>query len=462
MDLARGAIPQKIAIIGAGRSGLATAKFLLNRNTSVFVSDSSPRENLEFVLAANDLAQVSHEAGGHTDRILRYNAVILSPGARSDMPILQKARNAGIPVWSEIELAYRAARCRMLAVTGSSGKSTTVSLLASVLTHAGKNSKAIGNIGVPATSVLPELEETAWPVVEVSSFQLETIDRFHPQGAAVLNLMKNHLDRYGSEQDYYNAKKRIARNLGPDDVIVLNAEDPLLSQWAEELKTQTRVVFFGDHEGPEPSVFYREGSVILRENGREEVVVSTDKMRLKGRHNYMNAAAAAALAHYAVGIPVQGIAPGLCNFAGLPHRLEYVDTKNDVSYYNDSKATTGEAVLSAVQAFDSGVHLIAGGRDKGCDFSLLNNEMKTRVDAVYLIGEAARRIARFWSGRVPIYHCETLSEAVKTAASNASSGDSVVLSPGCSSFDMFRDFEDRGEAFREIVQEIKETKGPKK
>lgn len=452
-------LPQMIAIIGAARSGLAAAKFLLAGDKTVFVSDSSSKENMEFVLASNELAQVEHEAEGHTEAILSYDAIVLSPGVPSDLPILQKARNAGVPVWSEIELAYRASTCNLLAVTGSSGKSTTVSLLASALQHAGITAPAVGNIGIPAISVLPELAQDAWPVVEVSSFQLETVDQFHPRGAAVLNFMKNHLDRYDSEESYYNAKKRIAENLGCDDYLVLNAEDPRLVEWASEVEQQTNIVFVGTQRGEGNRVWYESGALYLQSGGDVSKVLDVTEMKLRGVHNYLNAAVAVALGHFAAKVPAPRLVKGLCEFGGLPHRLEYVDTIDEVLFYNDSKATTAEAMLVAVEAFDKGVHLIAGGRDKGCDFSLLSDQMGTRVTGVYLIGEAAGRIESQWSGKVDIVRCESMGEAVKTAYRNAQPGDAVVLSPGCSSFDMYNDYEERGQVFRECVLECRKQKG---
>jgi UDP-N-acetylmuramoylalanine--D-glutamate ligase len=448
-------IPKHAAVIGAARSGIGAAKFLKRKGVSVFISDTCSKEKLDKLLAASGLADIGSEAGGHTDAVLANDVIVLSPGVPSDIPVLKKAKSRGIPVWSEIELAYRFTEAQFLAITGSSGKSTTTSLLGAAMAAAGKQHAVAGNIGIPLVNVVEKLPASAFVVAEISSFQLETIDLFRPKAAAVLNFMKNHLDRYESEEAYYNAKKEIARNLTFDNQLVLNSRDARLVEWAEAMSKKTNIVFFGGPAEGRDCVWHENGVMWARIGAKARVLFQVKDMSLAGPHNYDNACAAAALA-IAAGIDDAAIAAGICGFKGLPHRLEYVDDINGVKYYNDSKATTAESVLCAITAFSRNVHLIAGGRDKGCDFSILKEAVRTNVKGVYLIGEATGRIAAEFKGLTQIASYETLESAMRAAHDNARTGDVVVLSPGCSSFDMFDNYEHRGEMFAMLVRKMKE------
>ena len=447
-------IPTRAAVIGAARSGIGAAKFLKRKGVNVFISDTCSKEKLEKLLAADGLADIGHEAGKHTDAVLANDVIVLSPGVPSDIPILKKAKSRGIPVWSEIELAYRFTEAQFLAITGSSGKSTTTSLLGAVMEAAGRKHAVAGNIGIPLVNVVETLPASAFVAAEISSFQLENIDLFRPRAAAVLNLMKNHLDRYENEEAYYNAKKQIARNFTIDNCLVLNSRDERLVEWAREMSAKTSIVFFGGAAEGRDCVWHENGVVWVRFGEKARALFEAKDMVLRGPHNYDNACAAAALA-IAAGIDDKAIAAGICGFKGLPHRLEHVGEINGVNYYNDSKATTAESVLCAVTAFGRNVHLIAGGRDKGCDFSILKEAIRTNVKGVYLIGEAAGRMSREWKGLTKIAKYESLESAMRAAKNNAHSGDVVVLSPGCSSFDMFDNFEHRGQMFAMLVRKMK-------
>lgn len=445
-------IPNRVAILGAGRSGSAVARYLTERGVTVFISETCGKEKLGLLLASNNLADVSNEADGHTKRILGYDLIICSPGIRSDLPILNKARDKHIPVWAEIELGYRQSKAPFLAVTGSTGKSTTVSLLGAILTAAGKDNVVAGNIGLPLISAAPKVSEDGFVVAEISSFQLEIIDQFRPKVAAVLNFMKNHLDRYDSEDDYYDAKKAIIHNMKSDDILVLNAKDPLLMKWAEHLESLT-IMYYGEDVSGYDSIFYNESKIFIRMNGVIETLTHEDTLQIAGQHNIENACAAIAIA-YCAGIEKELIIEGLRSFKGLPHRLEYIREIHSVKYYNDSKATTAESIECAVNAFSGNVHLIAGGRDKGCDFEAIRESIRKNVKSVCLIGEAASRINKEWKGLTVINHSETLGDAVKQVSEDAVEGDVVILSPGCSSFDMFTSFENRGDIFRDLVNDL--------
>jgi UDP-N-acetylmuramoylalanine--D-glutamate ligase len=445
--------PAKVSIIGAARSGLAAAKFFVDRGSSVFLSDTCDPAKLESILKTAKLEGVPHEAGGNTGRVLDAELIVISPGVPSDIPILQQARQKGIPVWSEIELTYRNSTARILAITGSSGKSTTTSLVGAAIAASGRPSVVAGNIGLAAISVVPQLGPEAVAVLEISSFQLETIDRFRPCGAAILNIMKNHLDRYRSMDEYIGAKKLIAKNLTRAEYLVLNADDEILTNWASTLGGRTRVVFFGRQPRGDTCVWIDGTTIRARNCGSTWDILDTREMRICGRHNHLNACAAAAMALWA-GIDTESVARGIASFGGLSHRLEFAGEVAGVKCYNDSKSTTAESVLCAVTSFDDNVHLIAGGRDKGCDFAVVNDAIQRHVRHVYLIGEAAGRMESVWRGLTAIDTHASLRDALTSALAHARAGDVVVFSPGCSSFDMFKDYEHRGNVFKEMVHDL--------
>ncbi|MBN2038232.1 MAG: UDP-N-acetylmuramoyl-L-alanine--D-glutamate ligase [Chitinispirillaceae bacterium] len=447
--------PRSVAVVGAARSGCAAAAFFLRKGIPVFISDRCAPELLAKTLARHGLTTASFEAGGHTDRMLDHELIVLSPGVRSDLPVLAEARKRGIPVWSEMELGFRASKATFLAVTGSTGKSTTVSLLGAMLNESGRKAVVAGNIGLPVIAAAPDLPDDAIVVAEVSSFQLENLVSFRPFGAAVLNFMKNHLDRYEREEEYYDAKKRIAHNFTKDNYLVLNLHDEQLVTWAETMKKRTNVIFFGHMPGPEEAFWYDEGMgrIHYRFGGMQGTIIDVGDMPITGRHNFENACAAAALAKIA-GIEDAAVRRGLARFEGLPHRLEFAGEVRGVRFYNDSKSTTAESILVAVSAFAHNVHkvhLIAGGRDKGCDFSLVVPALKKHVKDITLIGEAAGRMKSQWEGAAPLLHAASLEEAIAVAAAKAQPGDVVVFSPGCSSFDMFANYEERGNQFKKLV-----------
>jgi UDP-N-acetylmuramoylalanine--D-glutamate ligase len=445
--------PSKVSIIGAARSGLAAALFFVERGSKVFVSDSCTEQKLMASLETRGLSGLAHESGGHTDRVLDCELLILSPGVPSDLPIIKQAQSAGIPVWSEMELGFQVSKATFLAVTGSAGKSTTASLAAEALKAAGIESAVAGNIGIPVISIAPSISADGYVVAEVSSFQLENIDRFSPKAAVVLNFMKNHLDRYISEDDYYNAKKQIARNFNKDNYLILNAKDPKLIAWSKEMIQKTNIIFFGENISGYDSFWCEQDMLRYRFGDTAGIILNFGEMFIKGRHNHENACAASALAKVA-GVDDNSIKKGICSFRGLPHRLEFIQSIEGVSWYNDSKSTTAESVAVAVSAFPKGVHLIAGGKDKGCDFASVKDTIAASVIDIILIGEAADRIEEQWKGLAPIYRCKTLKDAVDTAILKSKPGEYVVFSPGCSSFDMFSSYEERGAIFRQLVIEL--------
>jgi UDP-N-acetylmuramoylalanine--D-glutamate ligase len=445
-------MPKRVSVLGAARSGCAAARFLVKKNIPVFISDSCSADKLHGILAQNGLSAVAHESGGHSSRVLDADVIVLSPGVPSDLPILLEARKKGIAIWSEIELAFRFSKSPYIAVTGSSGKSTTVSLIGSIVEAARISGVVAGNIGLPLISVAPSLSEDALVVAEVSSFQLETIDSFRPRVAVVVNFLKNHLDRYPSEDAYYDAKKNIAKNMTKEDHLALNAKDLRLREWGERLSDTTLVSYFNGDVPGHDSVWLEGAAMMGRARGHIRKIMDVSTMKIQGAHNRENACAAAAAAQ-AKGIGDEHIAAGVSSFSGLPHRLEFVAEVGGVRYFNDSKSTTAESIVCAVSAFSDNVYLIAGGRDKGCNFSIVKGPIARHVKGVFLIGEAADRMHGEWSGSAPIFRSADLSEALRLSAGKAAAGDVVVFSPGCSSFDMFKNYEHRGEVFKQLVRE---------
>ncbi|MBD3420984.1 MAG: UDP-N-acetylmuramoyl-L-alanine--D-glutamate ligase [Chitinivibrionales bacterium] len=450
-------LPRKVSILGAGKSGMAAARYLSKRNIDIFVSDTCSMKDLDFRLAANELAHVPHEAQEHTEKVLVADLIVLSPGIAADIPLLQTARKKGIAVWSEIELAYRVCKPPIVAVTGSTGKSTTVGLLHSMVQKSDRQSVLAGNIGFPAISQLPKLPPDGLGIVEMSSFQLETIVAFKPKIAAITNILKNHLDRYRSEKEYFSAKKRIIMNMGPDDYLLLNLHDVKLRRWAEDLGSKVQVVYFGDKPVAGDCCWIDGDDIWCVLDGTRAVAGSLKQMQLSGNHNRINACAAALMAHLS-GISPNAVSEGIAAFGGLEHRMEFVAEKNGIAYYNDSKSTTAESIREAVGAFGNRrIYLIAGGKDKGCDFSVVNKAVQAHVKKVLTIGEASRRIIQTWSNLTLVEKSPTLEEAVRMASQEAQAGDVVILSPGCSSFDMFCGFEERGRVFKDAVLTIREN-----
>jgi UDP-N-acetylmuramoylalanine--D-glutamate ligase len=445
--------PRKVAVMGAARSGIAVVRYFNSKGIPVFLSDTCSQEALTGIAEKNRLDISGFEATAHTDKILDADLIVLSPGIESDLPVLKEARRRNIPVWSEMELGFQASRAPFYAVTGSTGKSTTVSMAGAALASAKIEHTVAGNIGVPVITAAPGISETGAVIAEVSSFQLETIECFSPRIAVVMNLMKNHLDRYRDEDDYYNAKKNIARNLDKEQFLVLNAHDAHLRRWGEEMAEKTRVVYFGENVSGADALWYEGKTLFERIEEHTELIGDFSSMRLPGTHNLENAAVAAFMARQA-GASVSDLVKGITTFKGLPHRLEFVMEKDGVTFFNDSKSTTAESVACAVDAFKGGVHLIAGGKDKGCDFSVVTSLLKRKTKSITLIGEAAERISDEWKNTAPLQIANSLEEAVQTAASKAVHDNVVVFSPGCSSFDMFKNYEDRGEQFRTLVYKL--------
>jgi UDP-N-acetylmuramoylalanine--D-glutamate ligase len=442
---------KKVLVVGLGKSGLAAALFLRRRGAHVTVSDVRSAEALAKEIPALMEAGIMVETGGHgllTFR--RQDLIVVSPGVPLDTPELVQVKHFGLPVIGELELAARFLKGHTLAVTGSNGKTTTTTLLGEILNAGGLPTLVGGNIGVPVVALIDDSSDESWSVLEVSSFQLETTEEFHPNIAVILNITPDHLDRHGSFENYIRAKERIFAAQTAEDCLVLNADNTPCEEAAT--RAAARVYWFSiEHPVPQ-GAWLEQGSVAYRPapDAATEYVIPSRGIPLKGAHNVENVLAAVVAARLA-GVPAEAIRRAIENFRAVEHRLEYVATRNGVEYYNDSKATNVDATAKAVASFSSGIHLILGGKDKGSPYTVLADLLRERVTAVYTIGVAAPKIEKDLRGVVSILSCETLDKAVSAAA-----GEVVVLAPACSSYDQFENYEQRGSVFKELVKALRD------
>jgi UDP-N-acetylmuramoylalanine--D-glutamate ligase len=444
---------KKVLVVGLGKSGLAAALFLRHKGAHVTVSDVRSAEALGKDIPALLEEGIMVEAGGHgllTFR--RQDLIVVSPGVPMNTPELVQAKNFGRPVIGELELAAHFLKGRMVAITGSNGKTTTTTLLGEILKAAGIKTLVGGNIGVPVIELINDSTDDTWSVLEVSSFQLESTVEFHPSIAVILNITPDHLDRYGSFEEYAQAKERIFAKQDENDSVVLNADNARGADTA--LRAPSRVYWFSARHAVEQGAWVEDGQVVYRsaKDAAVETVMPLKGIHLKGAHNVENVLAAVCAARQA-DAPLEAIRRAIEKFKAVEHRLEYVATINGVEFYNDSKATNVDATAKAVAAFPAGIHLIMGGKDKGSPYTVLTPLLKERVLAVYTIGVAAAKIESQLRGVVPIHPCETLEKAVSAAAEAAKPGEVVLLAPACSSYDQFKNYEQRGQVFKELVSE---------
>ena len=438
-------------VIGAGISGFVSALLLLREGARVTLFDERPKEAVERSLGHPVPPQIAFVHGRMTEKAALETAlVVLSPGVpREKLPLPALAR-AGTPVWGELELGFRRFGGKVAAVTGTNGKSTVTTLLGDMASRVFPRVFIGGNLGTPFASAAGGSHD--WAVVEVSSFQLETIDAFRPSVAVLLNITEDHRDRYPDFSTYAATKMGIFRNQGPADVAIVNADDREVSARLSAVPSVripfslSRLLVAGVFRDGEDMV-YRDGSVEER--------YKSSLLRVRGLQNVENAMAAIGAARR-MGIPPNTVRESLSAFAGLPHRVEFVRKVHGVSFFNDSKGTNVGAVLKCLEGFPEPVVLIAGGKDKGVDFRPLRDPLRRKARAAILLGEARERMKRELAGSVPLLLAGSLDEAVREAAECAREGDVVVFSPACSSFDMFRNFEERGEVFREVVMRLPE------
>ena len=441
-----------VTVIGIGRSGLAAARLAHYLGAKVFISDNSTNKTVTANLQELQLLGIEGELGSHSSRIFEADLWILSPGIAQDSDLVRRAQSKAIPIISEIEFASWFTDAPILAVTGSNGKTTTVHALALMCQTEKIHGVLAGNMGVPfAKMVLADLTEPDPArvfILEISSFQMEFIHHFQPRVSVFLNITSDHLDRYHSMAEYIDAKLNLAHNAGINDYVVLNLDDPILT---ERLKTSPAwVVPFSIRQQSDTTYFVNNTKVYTSEHA---TLIPLDAVALPGRHNLANLLAAATAAHL-IGVPDQTIAMVMQSFTGIPHRLEDVALVDGVKYINDSKATNLDAVKVALMSFPGPIILILGGKDKGSDFRELIPYFENKVKQIIAIGQAQTPILSALRDAVRPICVDGLRDAVKITRDSAKPGDVVLLSPGCASFDQFRDFEDRGDQFRVLVKEL--------
>jgi len=394
------------------------------------------------------------ELSGHrTETFLEQDLILPSPGVPADTPDLRVARAKGVTVWSELELAYRFHKGRLIGITGSNGKTTTTSLIAHLLQGAGAPVILAGNIGTPLIARVEETSENSISVVEMSSFQLELIATMRPDIGVFLNLTPDHLDRHESLEAYGTAKARIFENQTAKDFAILNADDAPTVRYAP---AKPQVFWFSRRKPVEQGAYLRGAEIVFRRNGTEEVLLEASDISLPGAHNLENVLAATAAARLA-GAGTAGIADAVRSFAGVEHRLELAGEIRGVRYYNDSKATNVDATLKALDAFSGGVFIILGGKDKGSDYTVLRQPLREKAAQALLIGAAAEKIAGQIAGSVAIERAGTLERALDIAQRRARPGHIVLLAPACASFDQFENYEHRGRVFKQLVRRLAEN-----
>jgi UDP-N-acetylmuramoylalanine--D-glutamate ligase len=443
---------KRVLVVGLGRSGVSSAIFLQEHGAKVIVSDSKAEAQLQKEVPALLDRGISIETGSHGERTFRdQDLIVVSPGVPSDQPQLQHARTLGIPVIGEVELAFRFLKGKVLAITGSNGKTTTTTLVGEILAKSGKKTLVGGNIGTPVISLAGQSTADTMVVLEVSSFQLESIEQFCPWIAAILNITPDHLDRHHTFEAYVAAKARIFEKQQSSDFAVLNADDPTCVVLKDKIKGT--LLWFSRKQRVESGAFVQGDQIIYRRNGQEQAVLSRGDIQLKGEHNLENVLAAVAMTMVA-GCAAQQVRQAVKEFRAVEHRLEMVATINGITFYNDSKATNVDATVKALESFPANIHIILGGKDKGSDYTVLNPLLRERVKRAYLIGAASDKIASHLQNSTSIVRSGTLERAVHQAFDTAKPGDVVLLAPACASFDQFENYEHRGRVFKELVQSL--------
>jgi UDP-N-acetylmuramoylalanine--D-glutamate ligase len=442
---------KRVLVVGLGKSGVASALFLKAHGAKVTVSDTKSGDDLRNEIPVLLDHGITVETGGHGDRTFRgQDLIVVSPGVPVDAPPLMQARALGESVIGEIELAAQFLPGPIVAITGSNGKTTTTTLTGEIMTAAGFSALVGGNIGTPAISLAERAKPETAIVLEVSSFQLETIQTFRPKVAVVLNVTPDHLDRHRTFEVYVDAKARIFENQQGSDFAVLNADD--LTCVALGARTRAQVFWFSRQKEVEHGACVRDGNIVFRDNSGQREIMQVSEIPLKGAHNLENVLAAVC-AGALMGCAPDKIRKAVSDFKAVEHRLEFVTTIRGVDYYNDSKATNVDATIKALESFPANIHLILGGKDKGSDYAVLNDLLRQRVKRVYTIGAAAAKIESQIKGP-EVVHAETLENAIRKANAVAQSGDVVLLAPACASFDQFKSYEHRGKMFKEIVRSL--------
>lgn len=442
----------KILIIGASRSGKAAAMLARKHNFDVFVSENQPVNNFEHTICNFEEAHINFEFGGHSlNKLNNYDLAVASPGIPRDAEIINELRKNNVKIVSEVEFAYIFCKNPIIAVTGTNGKTTTTSLITHILNHSGKNAISAGNIGRAFSEVLLDIDDDTIISLEVSSYQLDRIDKFRPNVAVITNITPDHLKYHGTMEDYVETKWKICSNQIDKDLLILNYDDDYLRK---SKLSHSKIQYFSLNE-LRGGAFVRNGQIILDTQHKEEVIMPISNIGIKGQHNLYNSLAAI-LATRSFEITNENYRSALSSFAGVEHRLEYVRTIRGVQYYNDSKATNVNSTWFALNSFNAPIIWIAGGRGDNNDYSMLDSSVRKHVKSIMTIGEEAESICNHFATIVPCQKFETLEEAIFACKNEAIENDIILFSPSCKSFDMFANFEHRGEMFKQIVRKLPE------
>ncbi|HUC29979.1 MAG TPA: UDP-N-acetylmuramoyl-L-alanine--D-glutamate ligase [Candidatus Acidoferrum sp.] len=441
---------KRVLVVGLGKSGVASALFLKKHGARVTVSDTKSGDELRNEIPVLLDHGITVETGGHGDRTFRgQDLIVVSPGVPVDASPLVQARALGESVIGEIELAAQFLPGPIVAITGSNGKTTTTTLAGEIMTAGGFPALVGGNIGTPAISLAERAKPETVIVLEISSFQLETIQTFRPKIAVVLNVTPDHLDRHRTFEVYSDAKARVLENQQGSDFAVLNADDPTCVTMGT--RTRAQVFWFSRQKEVQRGAWVRDGIILFRDQAGQREILQVSEIPLKGAHNLENVLAAVCVG-VLMGCAPEKIREAVGNFKAVEHRLEFVATIGGVDYYNDSKATNVDATIKALESFPANIHLILGGKDKGSDYTVLNELLRQRVKRVYTIGAAAAKIES--QIKAEVVHAETLENAIRKANAVAQPRDVVLLAPACASFDQFKNYEHRGKVFKDIVRSL--------
>lgn len=440
-------INKRVLVFGAGKSGIGAAKLLEKKSAEVILYDANSGCNVE-ELEKREITIILGEFP--TELLGDIDVAVLSPGVPTDLPLIQKMRDNGIVIWGEIELAYICGKGDILGITGTNGKTTTTALLGEIMKRYNSETFVVGNIGNAYTDSAKEMTENSVVVAELSSFQLETIETFHPKVSAILNIAPDHLDRHHTMEAYIEAKERIAKNQGPEDICVLNYEDEELRRFGEKVKAS--VIYFSSKQKLNSGVYLENGNIIYC-NTEKISICHVGELHLLGVHNYENVMAAIAMA-LAYKVPLEIIREGVREFKGVAHRIEYVGEYNGVKYYNDSKGTNPDAAIKGIQAMERPTYLIGGGYDKNASYDEWIDSFEGKVKKLVLLGATRELIAAAAEkkGFSEIKMVDSLEEAVSVCRNLAQPGDAVLLSPACASWGMFANYEERGDKFKELVR----------
>lgn len=448
---------KKVLVVGTGVSGIASAKLLVDKNMPVVLYDSNRDADLKKLYEKEPfLADVPVILGELKEEQMRdFGVAVLSPGVPTDLPMVEKLRAQNVAIWGEIELAYYFGKGRVAAITGTNGKTTTTALTGEIMKSYFQDVRVVGNIGIPYTSEAATMTEETVTVAEISSFQLETIHRFCPQVSAILNITPDHLNRHHTMDCYIKTKERITENQTRDQVCVLNYEDPVLREFGEN--APARVVYFSSARVLKEGIYLQDEDIYYAHEGEVQKVINVNELNLLGRHNYENVMAAVAMS-INFGVPMEKIVEVLKRFQAVEHRIEYVTEKRGVRYYNDSKGTNPDAAIQGIRAMNRPTFLIGGGYDKQSEYDEWIAAFDGKVKALVLIGQTADKIeaCAHRHGFMDTVKFDTFEEAVNYCYENAVPGDAVLLSPACASWGMFRNYEERGRIFKDIVRGLKE------